>query len=77
MKTYAHTYVDIRDVCQYNNLDILETMDAISNSHISFGTNADTLISQNQFRSIMEDFFDNVVLDFSRLDPTVLISLGS
>lgn len=77
MKIYAHTYVNILDVCQYNNLDFLETMDAISNSHISFGTNADTLISQNQFRSIMEDFFDNVVLDFSRLDPTVLISLGS
>lgn len=80
MKTYAHTYVDIGDVCRYNNLDVGEVMEAVNHSDISFGTNFDTLISQDQLQSALDDYFDldkQVVLDFGKLDDTIVISLGS
>lgn len=77
MLTYAHSYVTIYDVCKHNGLDPIAIMDAICNSDISFGTNADTLMNRNQLQSIIDDNFDNVELDWSGLDDTVLISLGS
>lgn len=80
MQTYAHTYVDIRDICKYNNLDFAQVMDAVNNSDISFGTNFDTLISQEQLQSALDDYLDfenQVILDFGKLDDTIVISLGS
>ena len=48
-------------------------MDAISNSDISYGNNADTLMSANQ----LEDILGNK-LDWDNHDEdTILISLGS
>ncbi len=52
MKSYAWTYLDLREVCDYNQLDYGNVMDAISNSDVSFGTNTDTLISQETLQSI-------------------------
>ena len=78
MIIYSHNYVTIRDVCDHNQLDFSEVMDAISNSDVCFGTNFDTLISQDQLLSALDDYFDHqVILDFGKLDDTVVISLGS
>jgi hypothetical protein len=52
-------------------------MDAISNSDVSFGTNTDTLISQETLESILDDNDFIVDLDFGDYDNTVVISLGS
>lgn len=77
MRTYTYEYLDIGEVCDYNKLDRAEVMDAISNSDISFGTNFDTLISQEQLQDILDDNDFDIVLDFGRNDETVVISLGS
>jgi hypothetical protein len=77
MLVYSHNYVRLADVCKHNSLDYIEVIDAVSNSDISFGTNEDTLISRSQLQDIIDDNFDNVELDWNRLDDNVLISLGS
>ena len=77
MRKYTYEYMDIGEVCDYNELDRGEVMDAISNSDISFGTNFDTLISQGQLQEILDDNDFDIVLDFGRNDETVVISLGS
>jgi hypothetical protein len=77
MKSYAWTYLDLREVCDYNQLNYSDVMDAISNSDVSFGTNTDTLISQETLQSIIDDNDFGVELDFAKYDNTVVISLGS
>jgi hypothetical protein len=77
MKSYAWTYLDLREVCDYNQLDYSNVMDAIGNSDVSFGTNTDTLISQETLQSILDDNDFGVELDFGKYDNTVVISLGS
>jgi hypothetical protein len=78
MIVYSHNYVTLRDVCKHNGLGLGEIMDAILNSQVSFGTNEDTLISQNTLQAILDNYFeDDVTLDWGRFDNTVLISLGS
>lgn len=77
MKSYTWEYLDLREVCDYNQLNYGDVMDAISNSDVSFGTNTDTLISQETLQSILDDNDFGVELDFGRHDNTVVISLGS
>ncbi len=77
MKSYAWTYLDLREVCDYNQLDYSNVMDAISNSDVSFGTNTDTLISQETLQSILDDNDFDIILEFGKYDNTVVISLGS
>jgi hypothetical protein len=77
MKSYAWTYLDLREVCEHNKLDYSSVIDAISNSDVSFGTNTDTLISQETLESILDDNDFGVELDFAKYDNTVVISLGS
>ena len=77
MKSYTWEYLDLREVCDYNQLDYGNVMDAISNSDVSFGTNTDTLISQETLQSILDDNDFNTDLDFGEYDNTVVISLGS
>lgn len=77
MRKYTYEYMDIGEVCDYNELDRAEVMDAICNSDISFGTNFDTLISQEQLQEILDDNDFNIILEFGRNDETVVISLGS
>jgi hypothetical protein len=52
-------------------------MEAICNSDVSFGTNTDTLISQETLQYILDDNDFGVELDFAKYDNTVVISLGS
>jgi len=77
MKSYTQEYLDLREVCEHNKIDYLSVIEAVSNSDISFGTNYDTLISQEQLQSILDDNDYNIELDFDRYDNTVVISLGS
>ena len=73
MKSFTYTCLSIADVCKHNSLDIGETMDEICASDISFGTNADTLITVNQLEDIIA-----LKLDWDNHDEdTILISLGS
>jgi hypothetical protein len=77
MKSYAWEYLDLREVCDYNELDYGSVMEAISNSDISFGTNTDTLISQETLQSILDDNDFDIIVEFGKYDNTVVISLGS
>lgn len=77
MKSYTWEYLDLREVCEHNKLNYSDVMDAICNSDVSFGTNADTLISQETLESILDDNDFIVDLDFGEYDNTVVISLGS
>ena len=77
MKSYAWEYLDLKEVCDYNELDYGNVMEAISNSDVCFGTNTDTLISQEMLQSILDDNDFDIVLEFGRYDNTVVISLGS
>ena len=81
MKSYTWEYLDLREVCEHNKLDYGSVMEAICNSDISFGTNTDTLISQEQLQSAIDDSMqfgqDSIPLDFGKYDNTVVISLGS
>lgn len=77
MKSYTWEYLDLREVCNYNQLDYGDVMDAIGNSNVSFGTNTDTLISQETLQSILDDNDFGIELDFAKYDNTVVISLGS
>jgi len=73
MKSFTYTCLDILEVCQHNNLEYDTVMDAISNSDISYGNNADTLMSANQLEDII-----SLKLDWDNHDEdTILISLGS
>ena len=76
MKSYAWTYLDLKDVCDYNEVDYGSVIEAISNSDVCFGTNTDTLISQQQLQSILDDNDFDIVLQFGKYDDTVVISLG-
>jgi len=76
MKSYTWEYLDLREVCEHNDLNYSDVMDAICNSDVSFGTNTDTLISQETLQSILDDNDFNADLDFGEYDNTVVISLG-
>ncbi len=77
MKSYTWEYLDLREVCEHNKLDYSSVTEAICNSDVSFGTNTDTLISQETLQSILDDNDFGVELDFGKHDDTVVISLGS
>ena len=72
MKVFTYDCVTLEDVCEQNTLDYNHVIEEISHSDVSFGTNEDTLISQSMLENILE-----LKLDFSGLDDSVLISLGS
>jgi hypothetical protein len=78
MKSYTWEYLDLREVCEHNKIDYHAVIGAICNSDVCFGTNTDTLISQETLQSIVDDGLDiPVILDFGKYDDTVVISLGS
>jgi hypothetical protein len=78
MKTFTHNCVDIREVCKHNNLDMGEVMDAICSSDVSFGSNSDTLISQEKLQDIVINYMeDQPDLNFSDLNSDILVSLGN
>lgn len=80
MRTFIYRYLELKDLCDYNRLDFADVMDAISDSHVSFGTNYDTLITTTQLQDILDNSGDFGVLrydDHDDIDDILLISLGS
>lgn len=72
MKSFTHECLALFDVCEHNKLDYDEVLDTISNSDVSFGTNADTLIHGYWLNALLHKD-----LDFGDFDNNILISLGS
>lgn len=72
MKVFTYDCITLADVCEQNTLDYGHVIEEVCHSDVSFGTNADTLISQSMLEDILE-----LRLDFGGLDDTVLISIGS
>lgn len=72
MKSFTHECLPIADVCQHNGLDYDDVMEKVSDSDVSFGTNADTLIHGYWLNAIL-----GLDLDFGGFDDDILISLGS
>ena len=79
MHTFTYRYLLIEDVCEHNKLDYDTVMIAISQSDISFGTNADTLMTTSQLETILADAQIAIDgLDYNNHDEDdILISLGS
>ena len=79
MIKYTYSYLLIEDVCEHNKLDYDTVMMAISESDISFGTNADTLMTTSQLKTILADAQIAIDgLDYNNHDDDdILISLGS
>ena len=72
MKSFTHECLTLFDVCEYNKLDYDSVLSMISDSDVSFGTNADTLIHGYTLNAIL-----NRDLGFDGFDDDILISLGS
>lgn len=71
MKVTTYQCVSIADVCEHNNLNYDDVMDAISDSEVSYGNNADTLILGSWLKNLLD-----TDLDFDGHDDNVMISLG-
>lgn len=81
MRSYSYTYLMLKDVCKHNNLDYGMVIEAVCDSDISFGTNYDTLMTNQDLDTILYDaeIVDDG-LDYDEHyneDGFVLISLGS
>ena len=72
MKSFNHECLTLFDVCEYNELDYDSVLEMISDSDVSFGTNADTLVHGYRLNAIL-----NRDLSFDGFDDDILISLGS
>lgn len=81
MNAFAYRYLKLADICEFNNLNYNDIIDAVAMSDVSFGTNYDTLITSDQLEDILEDFeilVDNIDYDsHNDSDDVLLISLGS
>ena len=80
MRSYSYTYLTLGEVCKHNELEYSAVMDAICSSHVSFGTNYDTLITSEDLDSILYDaeiVHNGLDYDDHDTDEKVLISLGS
>ena len=54
MKTFTIECVSLEALCEFNRLDIEAVFQQVENSDISFGTNADTLLTKGQLESILK-----------------------
>ena len=70
MKTFTIECVELEVLCELNKLDCHDVSDMISDSYISFGMNADTLLTKGQLESILDR-----ELDWEGSEE-ILISLG-
>ena len=81
MKTFTIECVTLKEVCELNKLDIEAVLEAICDSFISFGENADTLLTRSDLEGILlltKPHLDGILkhkLDWVWGD-NVLISLG-
>ena len=72
MNSFTYECVTLVEVCDHNKLDYENIMNQVQSSDVSFGTNADTLITGQMLNEILE-----TNLDFAQFDNNILISLGS
>ena len=70
MKTFKIECVSLEALCEFNQLDIEAVFETVGDSDISFGTNADTLLTKIQLEHILEHR-----LDWEGSED-ILISLG-
>ena len=70
MKTFTIKCVTLETVCEFNKLDIEAVFGEVNHSEISFGNNADTLLTKGQLESILDR-----ELDWEGSED-ILISLG-
>ena len=70
MNTFTIECVSLEDLCKLNGLDYYDVLDEVGNSNITFGTNADTLLTWAQLEHILKH---KLVWEGSR---DILISLG-
>lgn len=54
MKTFTIECVSLEDLCEFNQLDVDAVFEEVGNSPISFGNNADTLLTKTQLEHILE-----------------------
>ena len=54
MKTFTIECVSLEALCEFNKLDIEAVLEAISDSFVSFGENADTLLTRSDLEGILE-----------------------
>jgi hypothetical protein len=54
MRTFTIECVELEGVCELNKLDYHDVSDMISDSYISFGMNADTLLTRAQLEHIIK-----------------------
>jgi len=73
MQLQTCQYYVLADVCEANHLDFQAVMDAIAESDVSFGTNADTFITAAMLSRIL----GGQTLRLDGQSDDVLISLGS
>jgi hypothetical protein len=79
MKSFTYECVTLEDVCKHNKLDYAEIIQAVCDSDVSFGNNADTLMTRSMVQDIVDDCYEDisVQLDWAGFDDRILISLGS
>ena len=70
MKTFTIECVTLEVLCEFNKLDIEAVFEEVNHSEISFGNNADTLLTKTQLEHILEHR-----LDWEGSED-ILISLG-
>ena len=70
MKTFTIECVSLEDLCEFNQLDVETVFEEVGDSPISFGNNADTLLTKTQLEYILEH-----KLDWEGSED-ILISLG-
>ncbi len=73
MQLHTVQYYTLADVCRESGLDYQAVIEAIQDSDVSFGTNADTFITAAMLRVIL----DGERLAIGDQEDDVLISLGS
>jgi hypoxanthine-guanine phosphoribosyltransferase len=71
MKTFTIECVTLETLCEFNKLDIEAVFDKVNSSDISFGNNADTLLTKTQLEYIL-----GYGLDWKGSED-ILVSLGS
>lgn len=78
MKSFTYECVTLEDVCKHNKLDYQEIVQAVCDSDVSFGTNADTLMTRSMLQDIVYNYCEHSTeLDWADFDDRILISLGS
>jgi len=70
MKTFTIKCVTLETLCEFNKLDLDTVWEEVRDSPISFGNNADTLLTKSQLEYIL-----GRKLDWEESEDT-LISLG-